>query len=758
MARRTPPSHHPPSADDTTYMAEALEWALRYVAKGFAVFPCHGVKADRSCTCGTPGCPAIGKHPRTTRGLKDASCDQAQIEHWFGPKAPLSNVAIRTGKISGLTVIDVDKGPGKVGGETWATRIEGHGEPSTLMARTGSGGLHVFFQHCADLKTGNDRLGKHVDVKNDGGCVIVTPSRHKSGGGYTWVNPGTPVASLPAHLLPHPADQPVKRGRPRQDAARRRHYRLQEVGAMLAVIPADDRDHWRHVGIILGREFKRSDEAWNIYVEWSNTWDGARASNHDAVMSEAFHQISEQSADRELSMGTIVKEALAHGWVPKSGGMPIEDFVFYAPEGDFVYRPTLDSWGATSVNVAVSPINIEGEMVKASEWLKRNRCVSSLACDPLIEGTLAHGMNCVNGELIPSIGAACLNTYRRPTIALGEAAQAGPFIAHCRLVMPKPGDADQFLNYMAHRAQHPGEKPRFALLIGGEQGVGKDTSVELCVPTLGVWNVANIAPSALSTPFNEFVAATLVRISETANQKEMSRFVFNELVKVLIAGSPDFCMVNPKYGHKFTVRLHGGVIITTNHLLSGIFIPQDVRRYDVIECATKIEMGLEDDATRRTYFETLWAWFHADGARHVAAYLHARDLTGFSASNGQRKTNAHQMVIQNSMSGDEWFTDALEAEGNPDLFRGDVLMLRAVCHGEDAAEVRGKLPHAAERAGFKRYQSTAKDGRWLNGDKKKCALFLRQGVAIPTRAAREKVLSIAMNALLKTMPEAHSKY
>jgi hypothetical protein len=191
------------------------------------------------------------------------------------------------------------------------------------------------------------------------------------------------------------------------------------------------------------------------------------------------------------------------------------------------------------------------------------------------------------------------------------------------------------------------------------------------------------------------------------------------------------------------VRLHGGVIITTNHLLSGIYIPQDDRRYDVIECATKSEMGLEDDAKRRVYFEQLWKWFYEeDGARHVAAFLHARDLKGFSASQGQRKTAAHKNIIQNSLSGDEWFIDALEAEGNPDLFRGDALLLKAVNNGEDPAEVRGKLSFAAERHGYKKFQSSAVDGRWLNGDKKRCTLFLKQEAPPPTKLKREILLGL----------------
>lgn len=736
-----------------------LAAAMIYIELGWYVFPVHSVDDAGQCTCGTPDCANAGKHPATPHGLKDASIDPAQIKRWFRPRAVPFNIAIVTGKRSGITAIDIDSGPGKVGAETWAALIQEHGEPQTLMAQTGSGvGKHYIFTYTDALKSGNNRLGQHIDVKNNGGCIIVAPSRHKSGGVYAWMNWGTALAAVPAYLIPPPDETPT-RGRPRKDDPLRQPCTPAKLRDMLSYVPADNRDTWRNVGVIAGREFNCSDEAFEIYKEWSNTWDGPKAANHDQVMHEAFYKISQQPAERELSIGTIVKLAMEHGWAPKAGGVPAEDFVYYGPGGTYLYLPTLDPWTGAAVNVAVSPINVDGHVMKATEWLKEKGCVTSLACDPSIEGRFAHDVNIVNGELVPNVGGRVLNTYRRPTIELGDPDKAGPFVDHVRRAAPREGDADQIFDYLAHLVRYPGVKLRFALIFGGEQGIGKDTIIEFCIPALGVWNVSNIAPSDLSTQFNEYVASTLVRISETANQKEMSRFVFNQLVKTLIAGSPDSAVVNPKYGHKYTVRLHGGVIITTNHLLSGIYIPQDDRRYDVIECATRSEMGLADDATRRAYFEQLWSWFYReDGARHVAAFLHARDLTKFSPNNGQRKTAAHQLIIQNSMSGDEWFNDCLEALGTPDLFRGDVFMVQAVRNGEDAVEVRGKLPHAAERAGFKRYPGPTKDGRWLNGDKRKCALFLRQGVAIPAKSDREKLLKATMHEVQQTMDQGLRKY
>lgn len=701
-----------------------LAAAKDYVGRGWWIFPLHTVDADGMCSCGKIGCSDAGKHPRVRRGVKEATRDLAQIEQWFGEDAPAANIGLATGEISGITVLDIDIGEGKFGAESWAEAIEGHGEPETLMARTGSGGMHVFFLYNSSLKTATNALGKGIDCRNDGGYVVAPPSRHRSGGRYEWINAKTPLASLPAHLAQRRKEN---RGRPRNDDIYRTQYTVEQVESMLEKVPPDDRDLWRAVGIILGREFKRAEEAWKVYNEWSDRWKGKKGRNHDLIMREAFYEISQASVERELTIGTIVKAALDNGWVPAAGEVPIGQFVFYGPGNNFIYRPTGSYWTAGAVDSVVSPVNVKGRLIAASEWLRRNAPVTSLTRDPSLAEDYVKGVDCVDGESVPQPGAAIFNLYRGPSIELGVGKMATPFLEHVAAVFNKPGDADQFLDYMAHRVQRPWEKPRFALLIAGEQGVGKDTAIEFCAPAIGVWNVANIDPSAFEAPYNEFAASTLVRISEAANLHEMSRWAFNERTKVLIAGSPDVMMINPKYGQKYVVKMCCGVIITTNHLASGIYIPADDRRYDVIECATMREMGLEDEEKRKAYFTELWQWFVEDGDTHVAAFLHERDISRFSPSTGQRKTAAHSTVVAGGMEFDSWLIDVLDELGNPDAVRVDWVIARAASEGEKPESLRRRIAPAMGRLGYGVYRNPdSKDGRWRI-DGKQVMIYAKAG-------------------------------
>lgn len=700
---------------DIDFNAAVLEAAKKYVGSGWYVFPLHSIREDGQCTCGVLNCGDAGKHPRVARGLKEASRDLAKIEIWFGPEAPKSNVAIVTGEISGLTVLDVDIGIGKFGAESWTEACGEHGEPETLMAQTGSGGMHAFFRYNSALKTSSNTLGKGVDCRNDGGYVVAAPSLHRSGGTYRWLDQTVPLANLPAHL----SKRKENRGRARKDDMYRGKYTIEQVEAMLKHISAEDRDMWRSVGIILGREFKRTDQAWEVYDYWANGWSGKKGRNHYEIMREAFYELSTEETDKQLTIGTIVKAAMDGGWAPQTGEVPVGNFVFYGPGNNYIYRPTISYWVAAAVDAAVSPVNENGKIIKASDWLKTNHLMTSMTCDPSIDEDVFEGHDCRNGEVVKVPGASLYNTYRRPTIELGDHRMAGPFIEHVMNVFNKNGDAEQFLKYMAHRVQKPWEKPRFALLIAGSQGVGKDTAVEMCCPAIGAWNVSNIDPSALEGQFNEFAASTLVRISEAANLHEMTKWAFNERTKVLIAGSPDVCTINPKYGQKFTVKMYCGVIITTNHLASGIYIPADDRRYDVIEAATLEEMGITEELTRKEYFSDLWDWFLEGGKYHIAAYLHSIDLSGFSASNGQRKTSAHATVVAAGMTADHWLTDILDELDWPTAVRIDWITTKAEACGEKIADVRRKIGSALGRSGYVIFKNPSEQtGRWRIGGKK----------------------------------------
>ncbi|MCH8083451.1 MAG: bifunctional DNA primase/polymerase [Myxococcales bacterium] len=126
-----------------------LQAALMYAARGWLVFPVYEITASGVCACGKgKECDSPGKHPRVSHGLHNATTHPDRIHEWWR-RWSNANVAIRTGRESGLVVLDVD--PRHNGDESLAI-LEDHHEilPDTLKAQTGGGGRHFFFAHPDD--------------------------------------------------------------------------------------------------------------------------------------------------------------------------------------------------------------------------------------------------------------------------------------------------------------------------------------------------------------------------------------------------------------------------------------------------------------------------------------------------------------------------------------------------------------------------------------------------------------------------------
>ena len=292
--------------------SNTLTLLLSYVTRGWAIFPIYPVDAHGQCTCSRKapkypdGCPERdhGKHPRISGGFTNASKVPAQIRKWL-KEFPGCNWAVATGSVSGVTVVDVDMGEGKVGGETWQALIDEHengGDPQTLRQQSGGGGVHFWFQYHASLKSKNDLLGPNVDCKSDGGYGLVEPSNHRLGGTYQWNDAKAALAPVPDWMT----EKKETRGRPKKGDERRQKFTLEEVRGMLSKISADNRDLWIKVGLILGREFKQSDEAWDVYVEWADKYQGERKRDHDKTMRTAFYTTSKIDKDKSVTLGTII--------------------------------------------------------------------------------------------------------------------------------------------------------------------------------------------------------------------------------------------------------------------------------------------------------------------------------------------------------------------------------------------------------------------------------------------------------------------
>ena len=177
-----------------------IDAATAYAGRGWSVFPCHTIQAG-ACSCAHDDCGSPGKHPLVRNGLHNATTEHDTIRTWWG-NWPRANIAIRTGQVSGLVVLDID--PDHGGQTTLDHLADQHGSlPPARTIRTGSGGLHLYYAHPGH-PVPNDagrRLGPGIDIRGDGGYVIAPPSRHRSGDRYRLTARGGDIPRLPAWLI-----------------------------------------------------------------------------------------------------------------------------------------------------------------------------------------------------------------------------------------------------------------------------------------------------------------------------------------------------------------------------------------------------------------------------------------------------------------------------------------------------------------------------------------------------------------------------
>ena len=177
-----------------------LEQALRYAARGYPVFPVHAAR-DGRCACRKgPACNSPAKHPaHTRRGFHEATTDSATIIGWF-ERSPACNIGLATGAVSGTVVLDEDP---RHGGDQGLAKLEAElGKlPETVAAKTGGGGRHLVLMHPpGQWISSRVGVGQGVDVKADGGYIIVDPSVHVSGKQYAWLPGLDPFTMTPAVL------------------------------------------------------------------------------------------------------------------------------------------------------------------------------------------------------------------------------------------------------------------------------------------------------------------------------------------------------------------------------------------------------------------------------------------------------------------------------------------------------------------------------------------------------------------------------
>ena len=147
--------------------------ALDYLLEGRSIVP---IQPNSKAPTLVPWKPYQEKRPSV-----------AEVRQWW-TESPNANIALITGEVSGITVIDVD---GTEGVES-AKRIQGQ-LPPTRIIKTPKG-YHLYFNYHPGFHTGAAFL-PGIDIRSTGGYVVAPPSVV---GGITYhVLRDQPMATIP---------------------------------------------------------------------------------------------------------------------------------------------------------------------------------------------------------------------------------------------------------------------------------------------------------------------------------------------------------------------------------------------------------------------------------------------------------------------------------------------------------------------------------------------------------------------------------
>lgn len=214
--------------------------ATKYRARGWNVIPLFGYSKNPGFTpdprsshlpeyTDVEGNVRYGWDPLKTRKVTDE-----EFQRWFSDPR-VTGVGVITGSISGLVVADED-----------SYKADGmkFGIASPMVAKTARGGGHHCFRYTEPVKTSGFRKGVNIEIKSDGGFIVLTPSQvyldqeKMSGpiGMYTWLSyieqdklPTITEADLKPYKAPTAPDGRVVLSEHVGVAAGARHERLRTV-------------------------------------------------------------------------------------------------------------------------------------------------------------------------------------------------------------------------------------------------------------------------------------------------------------------------------------------------------------------------------------------------------------------------------------------------------------------------------------------------------------------------------------------------
>ena len=593
-----------------------LDYALRYAALGWKVFPCKG------------------KHPLIKRWQHEASCDEQRIRAWWR-QFPGGNIAVVTGKASGIFAVDID--PRNGGDDSLDKLISQYGAiPDDVTQGTGGGGVHYFYSYPEGGIKSRPGFLPGIDIKSDGGYVILAPSIHPNGGVYGFDSCSDPLEGAilkppPLWLLTLLVKKTKCTSNNPTTCNQIRPSEVSRVRDAMRYIPFDPYRPWVDVGMAL-HSTGAGDQAFGLWTEWASQSEKFDLNEHRKKWASF-------ELDGGITLGIIFGIAKQNGWIP--------------PQSE---RPPLATCPDNIAQTSTKPESV-GNNINADHLLKRyvflnnrNRIYDTTTGNELsregFDGAYAHeftdkkastwflknpktikvdGLICLFGETgnpVNRTGVVLWNIWRDPCVILPSEAtkeDVEPWLELLDYLIHDRDEKEHLMNWFAWLLKFPQVKINHALLLSGKHGIGKDMLINFLRYGLGAANVCEPPAGELKESFTDYLHhSKLVIFQEIQTFEGLN---LENKLKPMLASPPDM----------LRVRLFGRGFYETPNLVQAIFmsnykdalhISEGDRRYFAIWSAA--------EPMAADYYKKLAEWQESAGNGLVVRWLLDRDLTGFN--------------------------------------------------------------------------------------------------------------------------------
>ncbi|MEK4153643.1 bifunctional DNA primase/polymerase [Paenibacillus sp. FSL R10-2779] len=173
-------------------MNNILRAAHQYASLSLHIIPVcsgdhSGMSSNHLATCRSPG-----KQPLIKNWKKHGVPNSQQIDDWFR-RWPTANIGLVMGVGSGLVALDID---GEFGGDTLIKISNGDNLSDAWQFSTPGGGMRYIFtapkgRECRKfsiIDPNPNHAHSELAFLGDGSFSVLPPSKHTSGGIYTWIN------------------------------------------------------------------------------------------------------------------------------------------------------------------------------------------------------------------------------------------------------------------------------------------------------------------------------------------------------------------------------------------------------------------------------------------------------------------------------------------------------------------------------------------------------------------------------------------